>query len=222
VTPVLFDSRFFWNCHEYWHRLLRIFFIRPSQQCYTHSLGFVSFRLFLFMFISAWAQMYLPCSTDNCLQNAENAVRVSATIYSKVPKTKSYLFFDIWVQTCAVKYYLGEKNIVINCIYILFFFTVGSYWPHGTVNVTFHGTRAGLNIAVALCCFHSLCIMRMARENGAGTWRHRTEVIITSRHKFHSVCIVPKRTFTINTQQWVLRILTGFFCALIVRHAECL
>ena len=26
VTPVLFDSRFFfWNCHEYWHRLLRIF-----------------------------------------------------------------------------------------------------------------------------------------------------------------------------------------------------
>jgi len=25
VTPVLFDSRFFLNCHEYWHRLLRIF-----------------------------------------------------------------------------------------------------------------------------------------------------------------------------------------------------
>ena len=24
VTPVQFDSRFFWNCHEYWHRLLRI------------------------------------------------------------------------------------------------------------------------------------------------------------------------------------------------------
>ena len=71
---------------------------------------------------------------------------MSASVYSKVPKTKSCLFVDIWVQTFAVKYYLGGKNFVINCVYILVFFTVGSYWPHGTVNVTFfHGTRAGSN-----------------------------------------------------------------------------
>ena len=31
----------------------------------------------------------------------------------------------------------GEKYIVINCVYIMVFFRVGSYWPHGTVNVTF-------------------------------------------------------------------------------------
>jgi len=102
------------------------------------------------MLISAWGTngppLYLPCSTDNCLQNSQNAVCVSASIYSKVPKTKSCLFVDIWVQTFAVKYYLGGKNFVINCVYILVFFTVGSYWPHGTVNVTFfHGTRAGSN-----------------------------------------------------------------------------
>ena len=37
---------FFLNCHKYWHRLLRIF-LRPFQQRHTHSLVFVSFRLFL-------------------------------------------------------------------------------------------------------------------------------------------------------------------------------
>jgi len=46
-------------------------------------------------------------------------------IYSKVPKTKSCLFVDILVQTCDVKYYLGEKNIVINCVYIMVFFYSG-------------------------------------------------------------------------------------------------
>ena len=40
--------------------------------------------------------------------------------------------------------------------------------------------------------------MHRARENGAGTWRHRTEVIITSRHKFHSVYAAPKRTIIIK------------------------
>jgi hypothetical protein len=80
--------------------------------------------------------LYLTCSKDNCLQNAQNAVSVSASVYSKVPKTKSCLFVDIWVPTCAVTYYLGGNNIVINCVYILVFFTMGSYWPHCT--------RAGL------------------------------------------------------------------------------
>ena len=41
----------------------------------------------------------------------------------------------------------GEKNIVINCVYILVSFTVGSYWPHGTVNITFFIVpRAGLKL----------------------------------------------------------------------------
>jgi len=73
--------------------------------------------------------MYLPCSTDNCLQNAQNAVRVSASVYSKVPKTKSCLSVDISVQTCAVKYYLGEKNTVINCVYIMVFLLWGHIDP---------------------------------------------------------------------------------------------
>jgi len=54
-------------------------------------------------------------------------ISLSASIYSKVPKAKSCLFVDIWVQTCVVKYYLGEKNIVIKCVYILVFFTMESY-----------------------------------------------------------------------------------------------
>jgi len=98
---------------------------------------FPFFYLCLFPLRDKWTPYYLPCSIDNCLQNTENALRVSASIYSKVPKTKSCLFVDIWVKTCSVKYYLGEKNIVINCVYILVFFTVGSYWPYGTINVTF-------------------------------------------------------------------------------------
>jgi len=117
-------------------------FLRKAFLTMSHT--FASFCVFpfisylcLFPLGHKRTPLYLPCSTDNCLQNAQNAVRVSASVYSKVPKTKSCLFFDNWVQTCAVKYYLGEKNIVINCVYIMVFFTVGSYWPHGTVNVNF-------------------------------------------------------------------------------------
>ena len=71
--------------------------------------------------------MYLPCGIDNCLQNAQNAVCVSASVYSKVPKTKSCLFVDISVQTCAVKYYLGGKEHCNKLCLYSGFFTVGSY-----------------------------------------------------------------------------------------------
>jgi len=87
------------------------------------------FYLCLFPLVDKRTPLYLPCSTDNCLQNAQNAVRVSASVYSKVRKTESCLFVDISVQTCAVKYYLGEKNIVINCVYILFFLQWGHTDP---------------------------------------------------------------------------------------------
>ena len=69
------------------------------------------FYLCLFPLGDKWTPLYLPCSIDNCLQTAENAVCVSASVYSKVPKTKSCLFVDISVQTCAVKYYLGERTL---------------------------------------------------------------------------------------------------------------
>jgi len=87
------------------------------------------FYLCLFPLGHKRTPLYLPCSKDNCLQNAENAVCVSASIYSKVPKTKACLFVDISVQTCAVKYYLGEKNIVINCVYIMGFLQWGHIDP---------------------------------------------------------------------------------------------
>ena len=89
------------------------------------------FYLCLFPLGHKWAPFYLPYTVDNCLQNAENAVCVSASTYSKVPKTKS-----CWVQTCAVKYYLvGKEHCNKLCLYSGFFL-VGSYWLHGTVNVT--------------------------------------------------------------------------------------
>ena len=117
-------------------------FLRKAFLTMSHTFGRVCvfpfiFYLCLFPLGDKRTPLYLPCSTDNCLQNSEKAVCVSASIYSKVPKTKLCLFVNIWVQTCFVKYYLVEKNIVINCVYILDFFTVASYWPHGTVNVTF-------------------------------------------------------------------------------------
>jgi len=37
-------------------------------------------------------------------------ISLSASIYWKVPKTKSCLFVDISVQTCVVKYYLEKKQ----------------------------------------------------------------------------------------------------------------
>jgi hypothetical protein len=95
------------------------------------------FYLYLFPLGHKRTPLYLPCSIDNCLQNAQNAVRVSASVYSEVPKTKSCLFVDISVQTCAVKYYLGGKEHCNRVRLYSRFFTVGSYWPHGTVNVTF-------------------------------------------------------------------------------------
>jgi len=49
-------------------------------------------------------------------------ISLSASIYSKVPKTKSCLFVDISVQTFVAKYYLEVKNVVINCVYILVFY----------------------------------------------------------------------------------------------------
>jgi hypothetical protein len=120
------------------------FYVILRKAFLTMSHTFASFCVFPFIFYLCLfplgdkrTPLYLLSHIDNCLQNAENAVCVSASIYSKVPKTKSCLFVDIWVQTYAVKYYLGETNIVINCVYILVFFTVGSYWPHGTVNITF-------------------------------------------------------------------------------------
>ena len=83
------------------------------------------------MFISAWAQTDPTVPSmwyNNCLQNAQNAVRVSASVYSKVPKTESCLFVDILLQTCVVKYYLGGKEHCNKlCLYSGFFYTVGSY-----------------------------------------------------------------------------------------------
>jgi hypothetical protein len=117
-------------------------FLRKAFLAMSHT--FARFCVFPFIFYlclfplrDKWTPIVPSMYYSNCLQSAENAVLVSASIYSKFPKTKSCLFVDIWVQTCAVKYYVGETNIVINCVYILVSFTVGSYWPHGTVNVTF-------------------------------------------------------------------------------------
>jgi hypothetical protein len=87
------------------------------------------FYLCLFPLGDKWTPLYLPCSVDNCLQNAENAVCLSVSIYSKVPKTKSCLFVDIWVQTCSVKYYFWEKNIAINFVYIMVFLEWGHVDP---------------------------------------------------------------------------------------------
>ena len=100
VTPVLFDSCFFietvTNTDIAFHVFLRNAFLTMSH---TFARFCCLFVYFLFMFISAWAQMdpplYLPCTMYNCLQNAENAVCVSASTYSKVLKTKSCLFVDI-------------------------------------------------------------------------------------------------------------------------------
>jgi len=64
-------------------------------------------------------------------------ISLSASTYSKVSKTKSCLFVDISVQTCVVKYYLEEKKIVLNCVYILVFLRRVHIDPMVLVNVTF-------------------------------------------------------------------------------------
>ena len=135
LTHVFFET--VTNTDIAFHVFLRKDFLTMSHTFARFCVFPFIFYLCLFPLGDKRTQLYLPCTIDNCLQNAQNAVCVSASIYSKVPKTKSYLSVDISVQTRAVKYYLGETNIVINCVYILVSFTVGSYWPHGTVNVTF-------------------------------------------------------------------------------------
>ena len=107
------------------------------------------FYLCLFPLGDKWTPLYLPCGTDNCLQNAQNAVRVSASVYSKVPKTKSCLFVDISVQTCVVKYCLGEKNIVINCVYIMDFFKWGHIDPMVLLTELFSRYRSRVNVQLS-------------------------------------------------------------------------
>ena len=88
------------------------------------------FYLCLFPLVDKRTPLYLPCSTDNCPQNAQNAVCVSASLYSKVPKTNSCLFVDICVQTCAVKCYLGGKEHRNKlCLYYGFFLKWGHIDP---------------------------------------------------------------------------------------------
>ena len=53
-------------------------------------------------------------------------ISLSASIYSKVPKTKPCLFVDIGIKTCVVKYYLEEKHCNKLCFYSVFFFTMES------------------------------------------------------------------------------------------------
>jgi hypothetical protein len=157
-----------------------VFFHKAIQQCHTHLLVFVSFRLF-FIYVyfrlgtnrphstfhvtliivcknsskestaSIWAKdgtgkPICTAATSQkcfffffyCLRFVIHFLFISlfASIYSKFPKTKSCLSVDISVQTVLWNIIWREKN-VINCVYILVFFTMGSYWPHGTVNVTF-------------------------------------------------------------------------------------
>ena len=140
VTSVLFDSRFFLtvtNTDIAFRVFLRKAFLTMSHTFARFCVFPFIFYLGLFPLGHKRTPLYLTCGIDNCLQNAENAVSVSASVYSKVPKTKSCLSVDIWVPTCAVTYYLGVKEHCNKLCLYSGFFTVGSYWPHGTVNVTF-------------------------------------------------------------------------------------
>jgi len=98
VTPVLFDSLFFLtvtNTDIAFHVFLRKVFLTMSHTFARFCVFPFIFYLCLFPLGDKRTPYYLPCSTDNCLQNAENAVCISASAYSKVPKRKSCLFVDI-------------------------------------------------------------------------------------------------------------------------------
>jgi len=111
---------FFLNCHVF----LRKSFLTMSHTFARFCVFPFIFDLCLFPLWGKWTPLYLPCSIDNCLQNAEIAVCVSASVQSKVPKTKSCLFVDILLQTCAVKYYLGGKEHCNKlCLYSVFFYS---------------------------------------------------------------------------------------------------
>ena len=126
-------------------------------------------------------------------------ISLSAFIYSKVPKTKSCLFGDIWVQTCLVKYYLEEKNIVINSFYILIFLQ----WGHIDsilllTKIFFHGTRAGLSP-------HLLCL-----PNGVFVCLSAIPTVGKS-HLFHVCCLflLYLRPWCVYTVWW-----TTYICKL--------
>jgi len=98
VTPVLFDLLFFktvTNTDIAFYVFLRKDFLTTSHTSARFCVFPFIFYLCLFPLGHKRTPLYLPCSTDNCLQNAQNAVCVSASVYSKVPKTKSCQFVDI-------------------------------------------------------------------------------------------------------------------------------
>jgi hypothetical protein len=93
------------------HVFLRRAFLTMSHTFARFCVFPFSFYLCLFPLGHKRTPLYLPCGTDNCLQNAQNAVRVSASVYSKVPKTKSCLFVDIWVQTVLWNIIWGKRTL---------------------------------------------------------------------------------------------------------------
>ena len=127
-----------------------VFFLKAFL---TMSYAFVRFCVFPFifyLFITAWEKqtpLYLPCSIDNCLKNAEN-LYVSLLLYIRKFLRQSRAYFSISEYNPVLwnNIFWGKGHYNKLCLYMVFF-TVWSYWTNGTVHVTFfHGTRAGLNL----------------------------------------------------------------------------
>ena len=126
VTPVLFDSLSFFltvtNTDIAFYVFLHKAFLTMSHTFAWFCVFPFIFYLCLFPLGHKRTPLYLPCSTDNCLQNAENAVSVSASVYWKfLRQSRAYLSIFAY-KPVLWNIILGEKNIVTNCVYILVFF----------------------------------------------------------------------------------------------------
>ena len=104
------------------------------------------FYLCLFALGDKWTPLYLPCtsSIDNCkMQKSQYAYLLlyirkflrQSRPYLSIFEYKPVLWNIIW----------GKEHCNKLCLYSGFFFTVGSYWPHGTVNVTFSWYQSRVN-----------------------------------------------------------------------------
>ena len=134
----------FTNTYIAFHVFLRKAFLTMSHTFARFCVFPFIFYLYLFPIVDKWTTLYLPCSIDNFKMQKSQYVHLLLYIRKFLRQSRAYLsLFEYKPVLWNIIW--GKEHCNKLCLYSGFFI-MGSYWPHGTVKVTFfYGTRSGLN-----------------------------------------------------------------------------
>jgi hypothetical protein len=116
---------FFMNTGITFHFFFRSAFLPMSRKFARFCVfPFISY-LYLFPLGDKRTPLYLPCSIDNCKMQKSQYVYLLLYIRKFLRQSRAYCPYLSTNLCCEILF--GEKNIVINCVYILVFF---KQWGH--------------------------------------------------------------------------------------------